>query len=658
MRIKGLRFGLRFMAFSVFVLAMSLPAQIVCPVHPAAGSPDPGEAATVAIYKQAILDAPTCVTSKDAGCAARVVELQSLLANAKQLQAKQLDCSVNGQQPAGTPLNAENQSYYATRAALWGALAADLTQHATDGTHQIPIAVQDGFLGVVVPALAATPIPAVQPIIVGPLTDQTKRFRVSGQPADANYPTSNLYVCVWPTQPATGASLDCTGAGSAVKPTAVAKGAVDAKGLTYVVADQSGTTDLTLNSQLTASQTVSIVQVSGASTAVSATSYGVGLAQQCNHNPFKNPYYHDCDMNFSIIGGVEQAGLSSQPSETDGFLRIFTRAGRKDAFAWGEIRLLSAPQQSSAGGVIAAFTDPSGGTITTAVSNVGTSIDFTVGGEYLPRFEKGWEYTISALAGAGGTTPLSSNSVTQAFTAPALGTVECNVLYTKFQKYFTESQFNIAKNDPTKDLGTTAGACLLNMNSPTVVSGSPTKYAPINTIGFSNQDRSNFFGKWMVGLRTIDRFKAPGAIACGDLDTVNNIAPCQRGIVDFTVGQDGSITGGILHDWVFKVDAVHPLPIKGTAFLYLFGSFSMRTAKNVNNDPLILQAASLTTVTGTGSTAVPNINTVVLPLQQPSRDFYRFGVGVDALCIFNKIFTSGSNCLAAAAPTPPNPPGK
>lgn len=642
MRIKGLRL----LTFSVFVLAMYLPAQIVCPLPPATGSPDPAEAATVAIYNQTIADARTCVTSLDGGCAARVVELKSLLANAKQLQAKELYCSAYGEQPAGTALNANDKGHYAGRGALWGALVADLTQNATDGTHQIPVDLQDGLLGIAVPA--ATPPPAIPPHLAGPLTDQTKGFRVTGQPS------ANLYVCVWPTQPAADASLDCTGTGSAIKPTAVTKGAVDAKGLAYFAGDKSGATDLALSSPLTPGQAVSIVQVVPGGSPVISTSYGVGLSEQCNHNPFKN-HYGDCDMNFSIIGGVEQAGLSSQPSETDGFLRIFTRAGRKDVFAWGEIRLLSAPQQSSAGGVIAAFTDPSGSTITTAVSNVGTSIDFTVGAEYLPRFEKRRQYTVSALAGYGGTTPLSSNSVTQAFTTPPLGTVECNVLYTKFAKYFMESQFNIAKNDPTKDMGTTAGACLLNMNSPTVVSGSPTTYAPINTIGFSNQDRSNFFGKWIVGLRTIDRFKAPGAIACGDLDTVNKIAPCQRGIVDFTIGQDASVTGGILHDMVFKVDAVHPLPIKGTAFLYLFGSFSVRTARNINNDPLILQAASLTTVTGTGSTAVPNINTVVLPLQQPNRDFYRFGIGVDALCIFNKIFTSGSNCLASSTPPSTTP---
>jgi hypothetical protein len=115
------------------------------------------------------------------------------------------------------------------------------------------------------------------------------------------------------------------------------------------------------------------------------------------------------------------------------------------------------------------------------------------------------------------------------------------------------------------------------------------------------------------------------------------------------VGQDESITGGHLHGAVVKVEGVYPLPIKGNAFLYLFGAFSVRTLRNQNYSPLILQPASLSGLNGTGSTAVPNVNTVVLPLQQPDRDFYRFGIGLDAMCIFTKIFSSSSSCPATGS---------
>jgi hypothetical protein len=265
-------------------------------------------------------------------------------------------------------------------------------------------------------------------------------------------------------------------------------------------------------------------------------------------------------------------------------------------------------------------------------------------------------YTGSVIAGFGGTTPLSSSSLGQAFVAPAFGTVECNTLYAKFSNYFALAPYNIIKGSANQatgaTTGTTASACLLNTNSPTTT-GTPavTTYAPVNNIGFSSQDRHGILGKYEFGIRTIDRFMQPGARACGDLDPASKIAPCQRGVVDFTVGADASITGGVFRKWIFKVEAVHPLPIKGTAYLYLFGSFSMRFQRDQIDAPLILQAASTATLTGTGSTAVPNVNTVVLPLTQPNRDFYRFGVGLDVACVFTKIFASKSTC-AVSSPAP------
>lgn len=503
-------------------------------------------------------------------------------------------------------------------------------------------------------APAAQTPPPIPPTILGGLNDRTIHFRVDGQPVDGNYAGSGLYVCIWKTPPAKGASLDCTQ--GSVQPTATKKNVAAAGVMPHVIADGSGQTDITLNDPLTPGEAVSIVQIStlvadhSNTKPLASDAYLVGTSEQCNHKPFQHPY-SDCDMSFSIIGGVEQAGLSSQPSTTDGFLRVFTRAGKGRNQFWAEIRLLSAPQQSSSNGVVAAFTNPSGQITTTSVSNVGNSLDFSLG--YERRLVPMSKYTMSLIAGGGGTTPLASNSVSEAFTAPPLGTVECITLYDRFKSYFADKSYNILQNSATNDMGTppsagkASGACLLNGNSPTTTNGTTT-YAPINTVGFSNQDRSAFFGKYFAGFRSIYRFKAPNAIACGDTDAANHIAPCSRGIVDFTVGQDESVSGGRLHGVVFKVEGVQPLPIKGNAFLYIFGSFSMRTSKNQNLPPLILQTATLP---ATGATAVPNVNTVVLPLQQPDRDFYRFGVGVDAVCIFTKIFASSPNCPSSGSTT-------
>ncbi len=507
------------LAFGILLVTTGLEAQVVCPLPPAAGAADLGETAAVTVYNHAVIDGPTCVVAAGAGCAARVAELQSLLAHAKQVQGMELDCSVNGQQPAGTSLNPANQAYYSSRAALWGALVGDLTQHATDGTHQIPLSIQDGFLGIAVPPVAAVSSPI-----------------------------------------------------------------------------------------------------------------------QCNASPLNTPY-SDCDMTATIIGGVEQSAQSSLPSATTPFLRLFTRAGPDKLprlRIWAYVRILGAPQASSTSGVVSVVTDPAGNITTQTFSGIGTSVDFMLGGEYVLTKPGATDYSVSFIAGYGGTTPLTANTLAQAFKAPPFGTVECSTLQSRFQQQFAADK--IAGGTSTNAV---SPSCLVNTNS--IVSGSgvaPVTFTPITTIGFTNQDRTSFLGKALFGIRTIDRFTENGNLYCGDTDPAKQIGPCERGIVDFLVGQDATVTGGQMRHFVFKIDAVHPLPVKSVSFLYLFGSATLRLQHNTNYPPLILQAGDVTALSGNGSGAVPNPAVVVLPLTQPERDFYRFGAGINISNIFKKLFSS------------------
>lgn len=656
---KGLTYGI---AFS-FALTISLCAQVVCPAAPVGGAADPSETTVLALYNKVLTDWPLCVSGTEAGCAPRIAELKTLDAAAKQIQATEVDCSLNGLQPAGTPLPGADKAYYAGRATNWLALVGELDPHVKLGSYQIPVSIQIQFLGIpAAPAPVTDPVPPT--IAAKAFPFGTQQFVVKGQPPVGNYSSSTISICVWPAAPALGASLDCTG--SKPGPVVLSK-LKDGSQPTHTSLDSGGNATVSLATPLSMGEFVSVVEVSTLTspvpagpttqTAVSANAYGVLAQGQCN-KPSDKIKYSDCDLVFSIIGGVEQAGLASQPSTTDGFLRVFTRAGknRGNSYVWGEIRLLSAPQQSSTTGVISAFSDPSGTIQTSTVSNVGNSVDYMIGVEQMLAKRSHGSYTASLLVGFGGTTPLSSTTVAQAFTSPAFGTVECNILYNKFASYFSNPLYGIIPgkaNQATPTYpATVTSACLLNSNSPTTSNSSGlTTYAPITTIAFSNQDRNSFLAKYDFGVRTIDRFLQPGMKACGTADPANKIGPCQRGIVDFTIGQDASITGGQLRHWVAKVDGIHPLPIKGTSYLYLFGSFSMRFEHNVNETPLILQTGSLSTITGSGSTAVPNINTVVLPLVQPDRDFYRFGVGLDISCILTKVFSSSSNC--SSQPTPP-----
>jgi hypothetical protein len=392
----------------------------------------------------------------------------------------------------------------------------------------------------------------------------------------------------------------------------------------------------------------------GAAAAPVKTAAGDGAkstqATQCNKSPGdvthdtpNNTPYSDCDWKLSFIGGVEQGAQSSSPSKTNPFLSVFTRAGpdKLPIFLWADVRLLGAPQAASTNGVISAVTDPAGNVTAQTFSTVGTSVDFMFGGEYQISPLGKRQYSISLIGGYGATTPLAANSLAQDFKSPAFGTVECNIVQSRFKSEF--QGFGIIPGTPTNAGG--SPACLVNSNSITSASGSAvTTDTPVTNIGFSNQDRTNFLGKWYVGVRTIHRYLGNGNKFCGSTDTNNKdqVGPCQRGVVDFLFGQDASVTGGKMHNFVFKVDAVYPLPAKSVSFLYLFGSASLRFARNINSPPLILQAGDIGSLTGNGPSAIPNAAVVVLPLTQPNKDFYRFGVGVDIVNIFKKLYASPS----------------
>ncbi|HWG17348.1 MAG TPA: hypothetical protein VN678_05765 [Acidobacteriaceae bacterium] len=343
----------------------------------------------------------------------------------------------------------------------------------------------------------------------------------------------------------------------------------------------------------------------------------------------------------SLIGGIEQVDLSSQPSATEPFARFyvqskptFLESTHKQMLAWATVRVLGAPNQNDTAGIFSVFTDPTGQITSDKLSSVGAAVDFTLGGSYRlyitpltadkPAKPDPFGHTIELILGFGATTPLQSNKVNEAFTAPAFGTIECNTLFQKLQSDFAVPGYNIQKSQDGKATNST-NACLLNTNSATT-SGSTTTYAPVNIIAFSSEDRTSFFLKDLAGLRwTQARADSSGASAH------------VFGSVDFTFGMDSAITGGVFRGkrWIFKTDGIYPIVTKGKATFYLFGSFSTRLKRNqTDNSPLILQPAALATVTGTASTAVPNVSTVVLPLRQPDRDFYRIGIGIDLTTLF------------------------
>jgi hypothetical protein len=355
-------------------------------------------------------------------------------------------------------------------------------------------------------------------------------------------------------------------------------------------------------------------------------------AAGCNGVEYCDNDLKDLTGLFQAVGGYEQGWSSSQAGSSNAFVKVYGRhMFNKDNSelegllgVWYSVRLLSAPQASDTYNVTSVFTNPSGQLKSQTFPSVGSAVDFDIGGQVHIADTSSGQTSFFFIGGGGATTPAQANTLIEAFKVPVIGTVECTTLRMRFMTQFAMDH-----------IGTTGPDCLDNDNNS-------TKPVKVTTLAFSNQDRSNFFGKYYAGFRILDRFPlkpmSESSPACTAASGSSG-NPCARGIVDFTIGQDSSITGGFLRHVLFKLDAIHPMPIKSLEYLYLFGSISARLAKNVDYSPLILASVPDSSLTGTGSTAIPNPAAVVLPLRQPDRDFYRIGAGISV----NQIFTALAN---------------
>lgn len=325
----------------------------------------------------------------------------------------------------------------------------------------------------------------------------------------------------------------------------------------------------------------------------------------------------------TLVAGVEQSGYSSLGNDTGGFLSAFFRSGYiplgqtrpLGIAAWGRVRLLSAPQPGTVG-IASILTDPTGTLSTQTYTSIGTAVDYLVGPELKL---KEWNYgsaksRISLIAGVGATTPLSSSSVTVSYAVPPPNTAECQQLI----KQYGPNTGNVPYLFANPNLPGTPQSCVYN----------PATGTPYNFISFANQNRSNFLFKWGAGGRFTHVFPARGT------------TPRYTGSLDVAVGQDSSVTGGKVSGWVFKLDGVYPIPYTGS-FLYVFGSAAMRFTHNQNYAPLILANA-------TNAPTPPSTQVAVLSLQQPNRDFYRLGFGVNLTTIWCKFATAGCPQGAAA----------
>ncbi len=333
----------------------------------------------------------------------------------------------------------------------------------------------------------------------------------------------------------------------------------------------------------------------------------------CPENlPDKHKCWDDATAEkFQLLTGIEQAGASSLPNQTNFFLSAYTHLDLAKGWlrTWGRIRLLGAPTGST-GDVVASFQDPSGALKNLPNSKVGQSVDFVAGievpfrGRNQPNSDQNQRTTASFVLGWGATTPLSSQDVIDKFAVPAATSQMCALLV---------NQFSAANGYPSglivRNPDTTSVDCLAN---------------GITVIAFNPEQRDSFLRKYGAGIRTT--FRYPGA-----QNDDKTWKCCEYGIIDFTLGQDEAITGGYLRHWVFRMDGVYPLKIgKSVGWLYLFGTAAIRLERNKIGNTLILDAD-----TTNAKPSDPNV--ALLPIKQPDKDFYRFGMGINIMKLFTKL---------------------
>lgn len=319
-------------------------------------------------------------------------------------------------------------------------------------------------------------------------------------------------------------------------------------------------------------------------------------------------------LRYILIGGVEQSGYSSLAQSTEPFIQfLFNGPPHRNFAPWGKARLLGSPQPST-NGIAATFTDPTGTITKLDFTKVGQSVDVALGGEKYLIGESATHGRASAIAWVGATTPLSSQDVTLMFKVPDVSTRECAELLKRFTP---QLGYNPGlTGDPT------GKTCVLNGGTA------------VTDIAFANQDRSNFFFKWGAGVRLVGTENCTAASGC--LNALN--------VLDLTIGQDATVTRGIVRNLVFKADGILALPTGEASYLYLFGSAYLRLKRNAILPPLILASE-------TNKPSLPSAAVVVLPLQQPDRDFFRLGIGLNLSQIFCKVVQSKCSNDSMAAGT-------
>jgi hypothetical protein len=304
-------------------------------------------------------------------------------------------------------------------------------------------------------------------------------------------------------------------------------------------------------------------------------------------------------LNTRGIVGFEQVGATASESTAKPFLDFFFTAPlwfkRETAdlsrlSLWGNIRLAAVPSQISTLGVL-----PTNFANQVAEKNPSKLIqgfDFNVGPEFRIHTSRGFASLIPGLkqrtdvylaAGFGAISPLnpSERDNVQIFNVPGTDSPQ----YEEFKARFPEA------------------------------AASGKKY-----VAFTFPERDRFLRQFYAGFRFKTHFAKGGEVL--------NRFPA---IFDLMLGRNEAVTGGKLKHTVLRMEGFYPLPIRSADFLYLYGTAMMTFGGGgvKINKPLFLDTP--------GSTVgLSSPDLFVVPNRQNNSDYYRIGVGIDLMKLFNR----------------------
>ena len=376
------------------------------------------------------------------------------------------------------------------------------------------------------------------------------------------------------------------------------------------------------------------------SVAINITCEGENCATDFNVAKFPSS-----SMNSRVIVGIEQAGGSSAPSETHPVLDLFfmtpflfdrsedckvltdyrqyqdclARNRRKRLLPrfgfWGDIRLAATPEQIAAAQV---FPTSVVNNVTQADKSVDLvqSFDFLAGVE--ARIKTANSSFMSLIPGV-----RQKSSLYFAFGAGAISPLTA--------KKDGVQIFNIPKEDDAR--------------RPLFID----RYGPIpdgkEFVAISPIDRDRFLHQWYGGVR-LKTYYCDNA----ECTRFKNSFPS---IVDFMFGQNEAVTGGKFHReipdpnnpghfinqsraYVFRIDGFYPFPIKEANFLFFYGTAIMKVGGGGAKvtTPLFLDNPGTTIQISDPKVYIPS--TDILKLQQPDRDYYKIGVGINLTDLFNR----------------------